>query len=242
MFAFLKMQPMIDDDPLQTSATASAWLHSLPTQDVAVFATFLVFVVWWAVLTAPRQASAAGITRLIDWREWTLIGVVLGCFLGGTAYAGWNDLRPPFRALRADWKYQYGFHDPEPGSDLRWTEGKAVDVFETGDAHENRWLKLTLGAVAPDADREPVEVKVWRDHQLILRVTRRSDTVKNWYVRVPAGRKMMMLQIETSRTWRPAGGDADRRERSVMVAVWRFSFDVPKGEFQIPWPAATVAR
>src|SRR6185295_13026129 len=103
---------------------------------------------------------------------------------------------------------------------------------EIGDAREDRWLKLTLAAVAPDADRRPVEVKVWRDHQLILQVTRRSDTVKNWYVQVPAGRKMMMLQIETSRTWRPAGGDADRRERGVMVGVWRFSFDVPKGEFQ----------
>lgn len=221
----------------------AASLLGMPTQDAAVYVTFLVFLIWWAILAAPRQASA-GIPKLLGWREWTLIGVVLGCFLGGTAYAGWNDLRPPFRALRADWKYQYGFHDPEPGSDLRWTEGKAVDVFEIGDAHENRWLKLTLGAVAPDANREPVEVKVWRDHQLILRVTRRSDTVKNWYVRVPTGRQMMMLQIETSRTWRPAdyNGGTDRRERGVMIGKWSFSFDPPKGEFQIPWPVATVAR
>ena len=146
--------------------------------------------------------------------------------------------------MRADWPYRYGFHDLEPDSDLRWTEGKAVDVFAIGDAREDRWLKLTLGAVAPDADRRPVEVKVWRDHQLILRVTRRSDTVKNWYVRVPAGRQMMMLEIETSRTWRPAdhGAGADQRERGVMVGPWRFSFDAPKGEFQIPWPTAAVMR
>jgi hypothetical protein len=215
----------------------------MPTQDAAVFFSLLVFVVWWVELAMPLPIPAT-IPSRIGKRQWMLIGGALGCFLAGTAYAGWNDLRPPFRAMRADWRYQYGFHDPEPDSDLRWTEGKAVDVFEIGDAREDRWLKLTLGAVAPDADRRPVEVKVWRDHQLILRVTRRSDTVKNWYVRVPPGRKMMMLQIETSRTWRPAVGDpgTDRRERGVMVGVWRFSYDVPKGEFQIPWPAATVAR
>jgi hypothetical protein len=192
-------------------------------------------------LAAPADP---GVMPSVGRRQWMLIGGVLGCFLAGTAYAGWNDLRPPFRAIQADWRYQYGFHAPEPGSDLRWAEGKAVDVFEIGDAREDRWLKLTLGAVAPDADRRPVEVKVWRDHQLILRVTRRSDTVKNWYVRVPAGRQMMMMQIETSRTWRPAdhGAGADQRERGVMVGTWRFSFDVPKGEFQIPWPTATVMR
>jgi O-antigen ligase/polysaccharide polymerase Wzy-like membrane protein len=221
----------------------AASLLGMPTQDAAVLFTFLVFVAWWVTLTA-RQPISAGIPSPLNRRGWTLIGAVLGCFLAGTAYAGWNDQRPPFRAMRADWKYRYGFYDPEPGSDLRWTEGKAVDVFEIGDAREDRWLKLTLGAVAPDADQRPVEVKVWRDHQLILRVTRRSDTVKNWYVRVPAGRKMMMLQIETSRTWRPADYNAgtDRRERGVMVGKWRFSFDPPQGEFQIPWPAATVAR
>ena len=220
-----------------------ASLLGMPTQDVAVFFTFLVFVVWWVKLT-DHHPIAAETPSPIDRRQWTLIGGVLGCFLAGTAYAGWNELRPPFRAMRADWKYQYGFHDPEPGSDLRWTEGKAVDVFEIGDAHEDRWLKLTLGAVAPDADQRPVEVKVWRDHELILRLTRRSDTVKNWYVRVPTGRKMMMLQIEASRTWRPAdyGRGPDQRERGVMVGKWRFSFDAPKGEFEIAWPAATVAR
>ena len=34
MFAFLKTQLMVDDDPLQTSATASVWLRGLPAQDV----------------------------------------------------------------------------------------------------------------------------------------------------------------------------------------------------------------
>ncbi|MEO8259444.1 MAG: O-antigen ligase family protein [Acidobacteriota bacterium] len=211
-----------------------ASLLGMPTQDIAVFVALLVFVVWSFKLNAPQPAAAMPLST-IGRGQWLLIGGVLGCFLAGTAYAGWNDLRPPFRAMRAEWPYQYGFHEQEPGSDLRWTDGKAVDVFEIGDAREYRWVKLTLGAVAPDADRRPVEIKVWRDHQLILRLTRRSDTVKNWYVRVPAGRKMMMLQIETSRTWRPADdGGSDRRERGVMVGVWRFVYDPPKGEFQIP--------
>ena len=126
-----------------------ASLLGMPTQDVAVFFSLLVFVVWWVKLATPLPMPAR--SRRGSASASGLIGGVLGCFLVGTAYAGWNDLRPPFRAMRADWRYQDGLHDPEPDSDLRWTEGKAVDVFEIGDAREDRWLKLTLGAVAPDA-------------------------------------------------------------------------------------------
>jgi hypothetical protein len=219
-----------------------ASLLGMPAQNPVVFVTFVAFVFWWVRLTDAAEPPVADATGGRGRRLFAAAGVVLACFIVGTAYEAWTSLRPPFRALRADWPYRRGFHDPGPGGSFRWTERTAVDVFPIGDAREDRWLRLSLGAVAPDADRRPVEVKVWRDHDLILRLTRRSDTLKSWYVRVPAGRKMMMLEIAVSRAWRPSDG-ADQRERGVTVDQWRFSFDAPKGEFQVPWPTPRdVAR
>jgi hypothetical protein len=223
-----------------------ASLLGMPTQDAAVLFTFLVLVFWFVRLTDSPPVNPAEVPLAIGRRGWMWMGAVLGCFLAGTAYAGWNELRPSFRAMRADWAYQYGFHDPEPDSDLRWTEGRAVSVFPIGDGREDRWFELVLAAVAPDADQRPVEVKVWRDRDLILRLTRRSDTPKTWFVRVPPDRKMMMLRIEVSRTWRPSdyGRSPDQRERGVLMGTWRFRYDAPKGALVIPWPTAeaTVAR
>ena len=195
-------------------------LLGMPTQDAAVSITFVVFAFWCIRLRHAEHAPLpAGDSRL-DTIQWTVLFIVLGSFLAGTAYVGWNDLRPPYRALRADWDYQYGFFDdkqlPQP---FRWTERKAVDVFRV----EKPWLELVIGAVAPDAKDRPVQVKVWRNHDLILRLNRRSDFSVTRYVRVPEGQDRMMMQVEVSRTWRPAPtGGADQRERGVAVGKWTF--------------------
>ena len=80
-------------------------------------------------LTENVQPARGGVTAPLPRREWAFVGAILAAFLVGTAYVAWAELRPPFRAMRGEWKYQYGFHDVEPGSDLRWTDGRAVDVF-----------------------------------------------------------------------------------------------------------------
>ena len=98
------------------------------------------------------------------------------------------------------------------------------------------YLKLDIGAVAPDADQRPVEVKVWRDDDLVLRLRRRSDGLATRYVCVPPGRKMMMMQVEVSRTWRPSdyGRGTDQREHGVAVGKWTFVYDPPKNAFVVP--------
>ncbi len=211
-----------------------ASLLGMPTQNPAVLVSFLALTFWWLRLTEPADGETTTRSPL-GAREWTFIGGILGCFLAGTAYVGWTELRPPYRAIRADWKYQYGFHDDVENSEVRWTEGKAVDVFPIEQPNEYRWLKLVIGAVAPDADQRPVVVNVWRDHELILRLTRRSDVQKTWYVGVPKGRKMMMVQIEVSRSWRAVdyGRRGDPWERGVAVGKWTFAYDPPKGELLI---------
>ena len=202
-------------------------LFGMPTQDAAVSLTFVVFAFWCTRLTdADPPASVVG-SRFAR-PQWPLLLTVLGCFLAGTAYLAWNELRPPFRGLRADWNYQYGFRDdPALPKPFRWTEGKAVDVFRV----EKPWLKLVIGAVAPDASQRPVEVRVWRNHDLILRLNRRSDFALTRYVRVPEGQARMMIQIQVGRTWRPAGAE---HERGVAVATWEFVDSPPEREIAIP--------
>ena len=145
-------------------------------------------------------------------------------------------LRVPQRAEAAGWPYQYGFYDDDPDSDIRWTAGKDVDVFKIVRRNEDRFLKLDIGAVAPDADQRPVEVKVWRDDDLVLRLRRRNDFLTTRYVCVPRARKMMRMQVEVSRTWRPSdyGRETDRRERGVAVGKWSFVYDPPKNALVVP--------
>ena len=61
---------------------------------------------------------------------------------------------------------------------------RAVNVFPVGGA----WLKLVIGGDLPrDAERNPLEVKVWRDRSLILRAARRDRSPLTRYVRMPDG-------------------------------------------------------
>jgi hypothetical protein len=155
--------------------------------------------------------------------------VLLVMFLGATAYAGWTELRPPYRALRADFPYQYGFSAPneaDPG--FRWTDGRAVDVFHA----EKRWLKVVIGPAAPDASQRPVRVSMWFNRQLILRVDRRGTFPITKYIKLPNDQTPVMIEIQTSRTWAPAdfGMGPDRHERGVAVGEWVFmDEDPPKG-------------
>jgi hypothetical protein len=164
-----------------------------------------------------------------------VISTIVAVSVSGTAYTSRFRLRAPVRAEAAGWPYHYGFYDDEPDSAVRWTAGKAVDVFEIRNRNEDRFLKLDIGAVAPDADQHPVEVKVWRDDDLVLRLRRRSDFVTTRYVCVPRARKMMRMQVEVSRTWRLSdyGRGTDRRERGVAVGRWTFVYDPPKNAFVV---------
>jgi hypothetical protein len=157
---------------------------------------------------------------------------VLVCFLAGTLYEARHDLRPEARAVRAEYPYKYGFvaaddHDP----DFQWTGSKAVDVFPV----ENRWMKLVIGAAAPDAAEKPVDVRVWRNDTLILTLSRRSDFPLERWIRLPDHERYAGLRIEVSRTWRPAdfGRGTDRQERGVEVGKREFAYWPAKGAVTI---------
>ncbi len=198
-----------------------ASLLGMPTIDVIPSITFVVIACWCLKLTAvdePAPVRKAAWSRF----EWPLVTTLLLLFLAGTAYAARTDLRPPVRAMRADFLYQYGFgaaDEQDPA--FRWTAAHAVDVFRA----EGRWLKMTIGAVAPDAAERPVRVSVWYNNQLILRVDRRGNFPITKYIRLPKYGTLVMLEFDVSRTW---------NGRGVAVTKWEFMDpDPPKGSLTV---------
>jgi hypothetical protein len=215
-------------------ALATVSLVGMPTQNIAVTVTLWTLAFWYVALVGapgPSFEQARPGTK-----TWLAIWTIVALSVSGTAYTSRYWLRPPQRAQADGSPYRYGFYDDEPDSGVRWTAGKAVDVFEIVNRNEDRYLKLDIGAVAPDADQRPVEIKVWRDDDLVLRLRRRSDGVATRYVCVPPGRKMMRMQVEVSRTWRPSdyGRGTDQREHGVAVGKWTFVYDPPKNALVVP--------
>jgi hypothetical protein len=230
-------------------ALAVVSLVGMPTQNAAVTFTLWTLAFWFVALVgvaghhslpdghgAPEQVSpSAGVGR-VGTTTWLAIWTIVALSVSGTAYTARYRLRVPQRAEAAGWPYRYGFYDDEPDSAVRWTAGKAVDVFEIAHRNDDRFLKLDIGAVAPDANQRPVEVNVWRDDDLILRLRRRSDFLTTRYVCVPRAQKMMRMQVAVSRTWRQSdyGRGTDRRERGVAVGKWTFVHDPPKDALVVP--------
>jgi O-antigen ligase len=207
---------------------AVASLLGVPTQDAAASVTFIVLAGWCLKLTDVENTTDQTVRARLSKVEWAAILSILMCFLGGTAYAGWTELRPPLRALRVDVPYRYGFTPDENDPEFRWTGAKAVEVL----AREKRWLRLVIGAVAPDAGKNPVQVKVWIDRRLILRVNRHGNFPIVRWIRMPDDKQHVMIEIAASRTWRPSdfGLHGAERIRGVAVGSWVFSDeDPPRG-------------
>ena len=206
----------------------AASLLGIPTQDAAASITFVVLAAWCLKLTGVDTPSPPKARVWPERFEWPAVLAVLVCFLAGTAYEARHDLRPAARAVRAEYPYTYGFvAADEHDADFQWTGSTAVDVFPI----ENRWMKLVIGAAAPDAAEKPVEVRVWRNDTLILTLNRRSDFPVERWIRLPDHERFVGLRIEVSRTWRPAdfGRGTDRQERGVEIGKREFVYWTPKG-------------
>jgi hypothetical protein len=186
------------------------------------------------------QIGASESLRRLSRGEWAAIVVVLACFLGGTVYAGKTELRPPLRALRIGFPYRYGFFTDRNDPAIRWTGAKAVEVFSS----DKRWLKLVIADVAPDAERNPVQVTVSINRELILRVNRRASfPITRWIRMPPVYGTPMMMQIDVNRTWRPSdlNAAAEPQERGVAIREWSFrDEDPPKGSVTFENPPAAI--
>ena len=195
----------------------------VPAQSTAVTLTFWVFAFWYIVLAVPRARENRTLVPPggAAW-GWVLMVVLVAAHAAVTLSAARGAMRVPQRALRIGWNYTYGFYDlerPQGGDAYRWTTKDAVTVIPAGRGR----LKLTLWIAHPDASDRPVDVRVWRNGELVVQATLRDHTHLTQYVPVPEGASRLLIRTWVSRTWRPSDhGSRDTRELGMAVGDWTF--------------------
>ena len=108
-------------------------------------------------------------------------------------------------------------------------------------ARPRPYLKLTFWIHHPDADKHPVEVRIWRKDPSgsgkIIDIRLHDGTPVTAYVHVPPGGHfdhMMMLETWVSRTWTPsANGGTDTRNLGLGIDDWTFVEKPPPGAMVI---------
>lgn len=206
-------------------AFAAICFLGMPAQDVIASITFWT-IAFWYVLLVGRPGSAAPLTL----RSWVPIASVVVVFAIGTADLAATRLRVPVRAQRFGWPYSYGLYAAEPdgaGGEQRWTGRRSVAVLEA----PTRWIALTLsidhlgldsrggrrGAAEPI---RPVDVKVWRDGEAVLKAhLTNTESVTN-YIHIP--KKRVLLETWTSRVFRPADLGVPGDQELGMLMRWSF--------------------
>lgn len=208
-------------------------LVSMPTQALTVAFSVWVFIFWYLLLSPGAVATVSAPSDRLRVARWPLLWLGVVVFVLSTVWVGWRDLRPPFRAIRADWTYQLGFVTPEPSdveTKFRWIEGHAIEVLPV----KAGWLKLTLSGGPPDMASNPLRFEVRRHGKVIIAGIRLSPAEDTWYVKVPQGATRMMLEFNVSRTWRPSdSGGTETRPVSLRVNDWTFVNEPPRGAIAI---------
>ena len=172
---------------------------SPPTQH-PLLQVLIGLVVAHAVAPATGAAAPPGAPRrgvgLLLW------GAALAC-AAGLASNGWTSFRPPDRASRFGFAYNYGLSAPVRTAfgDGRWAARRSVTVVAPAGA------VLVARLVLPHDDlaRDPVAVTISNGHEVICAHVARDQTPFECRMPVPVGR-WPIVQVEVSRAWRSEHG------------------------------------
>jgi len=127
--------------------------------------------------------------------------------------------------------YDYGFYDPEvapDGETVRWTAQRSVVVMPA----PTRWIRMSFMVNHPDLPANPVDVRLRRNNELILRKRLRGPAPTVVYIQVPARDARVMLETWVSRVARPSDyGMPDRRVLGLLVH-WDF-VDAPAANGEV---------
>lgn len=211
-------------------ALAVISLISMPTRNLFVSLTFWVFAFWLVSLRGDVEGPG-WLARLAERRSgWAGVWLLVIVFVAATGWYGYRHLRPPHRALMANWDYVNGVSRPVTTDEgvRRYTQQRGVAVFY---AIPGAYLKLGFQVAHRDAAASPVRVKIFQGDTQVAHLVI-SD--RNWhelYLHVPdGGPDRMMLQATVDRT----AANADVPARGLILKDWEF---VP-----VPPPGAMVAH
>lgn len=234
ILATLLLRPRRGDNLAARCMKAALWaiaavsMVSMPTQNVAVALTVWPALFGFIAFSASTQAELALPARMPSHRAWVAIWAAALLFAGATAFVGARSLRPPMRAVRANWTYSRGFEalDSSQGQPFRWTRKYAVEVPETS----ARWMRVAIGGGPPDVATRPVRVTVKRNGERVIDYMLNQSGGHTWWLQLPQGPPRVMIEIEVDRTWSPADyGSQDSRQLGVAVLPWLFSDVPPRG-------------
>jgi len=209
-------------------ATISA--VAMPTQNMAVAFTVWIFAAWYITLS-PQAAALAGADHPAALRHPPVaplgrLGIelvaatLIGAFVWVTVVTGREHLRPPMRAVMAQWRYRYGFHpletDSDDGSPFAWMSGtRAVSVLPTVTGN---WLRISVGGGPPDLKARPMHVQIFRGGERVIDLPRYEGEPLTRFLRVRKNEWAAMVEVTTDRTWSPSEfGGSDARRFGVRV-------------------------
>jgi hypothetical protein len=198
-----------------------------PMHVIQLSLTFWLLVFWYLAASDSARARLLAPARAITATPWAAAAVAVLLFAAGTAWVGWTKLRPPYRALWADWVYWRGAYDPESGPDgtFWWTSQESAIVKPA----QPGYAKVSVWVSHPDVTSRPVTVQLWRQHHEPIYSAQFADASRHdLYIAVPTGARNLMLETWVSRTWSP-GGAGDRRELGLGMSDWSFVSAPPEG-------------
>lgn len=213
-----------------------------PTHEFSIALSLWIWVFWYLTASRAARERLFAPPRPIGRVTWAVVTVALVALGAGTAWVGWTRLRPPYRALWADWEYWRGASDPQPGptGTFWWTEQESAIVrpAQPGYARIEFWL------IHGDLGASPVEVKLWRQHrELMLDTWVRDTEPKVFYMRVPDGARNLLIESWVSHTWnRGDFGGSGPRAVGLAMADWTFVTSPPAGARVLESPVTTAAR
>ncbi len=168
-------------------------LVSPPTQHPVIQVLVGLLVARAVAPEHDAPASAPG-PSWAGWVAWTL---AIACGVG-LALAGWTTFRPPHRAARFTFPYNYGLFEPvqTPFGDGRRAAAHSVAVFRP----EHR--VLFVGVVLPHTDiaTAPVVVTVSDGHVVLCRQEWRNNELFECRLTIADG-QWPMVEVDVSRAW-----------------------------------------
>lgn len=196
---------------------------AMPTRNTIVSLTFWPLAFWLTMLTGrPAEEGRLSAVARSKW-AWAAGWALALAFAAGTAWVATTQLRPPYRALMADWNYINGVSRPvrTPDGVRRYTRESGVAVFP---AHPG-YLALEFQLPHTDAAADPVRVRIFERDVQMANLVVADSAWHQLYIRVPEGRRKMMIQTTVSR---PAQ-NTDSPAKGLVLKRWRFVKEPPDG-------------